>query len=101
MAYALHIQQQEKAHLTIGLDSVLPADMRELLMQVVRRQRAGQAFGMAFTRGTGVTVLMVQRTERRDEAKAHKQYSSQHAFPTWMPAWPMWMEITSRMVAQV
>ena len=27
-----------------------------------------------------------------------RQYSSQHALPVWIPAWPMWMEMTSRMV---
>merc|ERR1719484_222334 len=25
-----------------------------------------------------------------------RQYSSQHALPHWIPAWPRWIEITSR-----
>lgn len=29
-----------------------------------------------------------------------RQYSSQHALPIWQPAWPMWMEMTSRMAAK-
>ena len=27
-----------------------------------------------------------------------RQYNSQHAFPIWAPAWPMWIEIHSLMV---
>ena len=30
-----------------------------------------------------------------------RQYSSQHALPIWAPAWPMWMEMHSLMVAAV
>jgi hypothetical protein len=30
-----------------------------------------------------------------------RQYSSQQALPTWIPAWPMWMEMTSRMVGEL
>lgn len=36
-----------------------------------------------------------QRTRRYTWIPCSRQYSSQHALPTWIPAWPMWIEMHS------